>query len=335
MKKTIWKVLPLLGLSLFVYIVYQTGLENILSTLESFNPFYLFAIPFFILISLTLKGYKWKVLLNSCNQDLPLFSSIKFWAIGFFSSLITPGKSGDIIRAFYVKRDNKIGFAESLTTILIERIIDVVTLLMLTVISILLLVNNYQYELSVVKMSLIIILIIALFYIMTKKKWMTPFFRKVVCILPKTYHKGILSNIKKLYKTIEFVKKDRLRLLIVFILTFAQWCKHFYYMKLLTDGLGLNLSFSFIFIIIPIITFVELIPISVSGLGTREAALVALFSLAGLNASQAISFSFVYLFLGSWLIGIIGFAFWLRNPIPISIDLSSLKLKKPVANNQK
>lgn len=327
MKRALWRLLPLLGLILFVYVLANAGIAQTWDILKSFNPLYLLFAPIFVVASLLLKGWKWKLLLNACNQDLPLWSSIKIWTIGFFASIITPGKAGDVIRAFYVKKTNNVGLAESVTSIILERIIDIVTLLTLTVISIFLLVKRYQYDLSFANMIVLIVLIIVAFYVFTKKKWMMPIIRKLTRILPRRYRRGIIQNIGRLYSSIELVKHDWKRLIFITFITFVLWGVLFYYVKLLSDGMGLHLDFLFVFMLLPIVTFIELIPISVSGLGTREAAMVVFFSLIGLSASHAVSFSLVYLFLGSWLTGIIGFIFWMRHPISMNIDLKSLDSK--------
>ena len=47
--------------------------------------------------------------------------------------------------------------------------------------------------------------------------------------------------------------------------------------------------------IIPLITLLDALPISFSGLGTRDAAMIFLFSLMSLSAEAAVSFSLLIL----------------------------------------
>ena len=56
------------------------------------------------------------------------------------------------------------------------------------------------------------------------------------------------------------------------------------------------------------------IPISVSGLGTRDAIAIFVFGVAGVSAAQAVGFSLAYLVLGTYLTALFGFFFWLFRP---------------------
>ena len=62
---------------------------------------------------------------------------------------------------------------------------------------------------------------------------------------------------------------------------------------------------------------VELIPISVSGLGTRDAAVIYFFSLVGVSSAAAVSFSIGYLIVGTYLTAVVGFFIWLRHPVEV------------------
>ena len=62
---------------------------------------------------------------------------------------------------------------------------------------------------------------------------------------------------------------------------------------------------------------VSFIPISISGLGTRDATLIYLFGRVGLHAETAVifaSFVFIVCFVMS---GLMGFVAWLLKPLPL------------------
>ena len=61
----------------------------------------------------------------------------------------------------------------------------------------------------------------------------------------------------------------------------------------------------------------DLLPISISGIGTRDMALIFLFGLKGVSAEQAVAFSLLYLFMSYWLIALIGVGVYFRYPIEI------------------
>jgi hypothetical protein len=64
----------------------------------------------------------------------------------------------------------------------------------------------------------------------------------------------------------------------------------------------------------PMVTLVEIIPVSVSGIGTREATVIFFFSAVGIGSAQAVAFSVGYLIAGTYLTALAGFIAWLANP---------------------
>ena len=104
-------------------------------------------------------------------------------------------------------------------------------------------------------------------------------------------------------------------LLGVLLLTLVSWSLIFTFAWYIADVLRIDVPLSYIFLIMPIVTLVELVPVSVSGLGTREATVIYFFSVVGLGSVEAVGFSIAYLIVGTYLTSLVGFFFWLRNPI--------------------
>jgi uncharacterized membrane protein YbhN (UPF0104 family) len=64
-----------------------------------------------------------------------------------------------------------------------------------------------------------------------------------------------------------------------------------------------------------VVTLVELIPFSISGLGTRDATVIYFFGAVGIGSAEAVGFSIVYLLIGTYLTALAGFFLWLRTPV--------------------
>ena len=63
---------------------------------------------------------------------------------------------------------------------------------------------------------------------------------------------------------------------------------------------------------------ISFIPISISGLGTRDATLIYLFSLIGLKPELAVSYSFLVFIVFFVCGGLMGAVAWWIKPLPIS-----------------
>jgi uncharacterized membrane protein YbhN (UPF0104 family) len=64
---------------------------------------------------------------------------------------------------------------------------------------------------------------------------------------------------------------------------------------MLALSLGLNISYWYLLVSLAISSAVAILPISISGLGTREATFILLFSLIAIVPEEAISFSLLVL----------------------------------------
>ncbi|MCC7352134.1 MAG: flippase-like domain-containing protein [Anaerolineae bacterium] len=103
---------------------------------------------------------------------------------------------------------------------------------------------------------------------------------------------------------------------------------HFIYSYLLALSLGISISFPAIVAIMSVVGIIVSLPLSIGGLGTREATMVAAFSLLGLPSPQALAFSFLIFLAGlAWRsIGVVG---WLRRPLGLSALRFNLSAQAP------
>lgn len=314
------RLLPLIGVVLFLYIIWNMNLAEIFNILKGMNIFYLLISMAVIIPSLIIKAFKWKLLIRSYGIDYPLTDSITSWLVGFVISLITPGRVGDISRAYYLK-EKKISFGKALTTVVIDRIIDIITLFCLAIIGIFIFITFYAvYENLLVSSIIIFILFIFLIFLLTKKNFtrfiLRPFFRRLV---PKRYKSKVGSTFNEFYKGLSFMRKKRGLVFIAIIISIIIWFITFLQYYFFALAINIELSLAFLIIIVPITALLDALPISFSGIGTRDAALIFFFSFVDLSAESAISFSLIILFIGYTIMGIVGLFFWFKKPIKIRI----------------
>lgn len=79
------------------------------------------------LLSFVVQGVRWRQLLSSF-APVRLEQTVRAIYAGLFANQILPLRSGELLRAFLVSRDTRIGFTQVLTTIGVERLMDGVVL---------------------------------------------------------------------------------------------------------------------------------------------------------------------------------------------------------------
>ncbi|WP_141430819.1 lysylphosphatidylglycerol synthase transmembrane domain-containing protein [Bacillus sp. 03113] len=185
----IYKKLIKFGLSIFVLtgfvfltIRYFNGkhlLDNVKELLQ--HPFILLFICTIYLLSFGLKGFAWKLYLNG----RPRFSSCM---LGIFYSLfinhILPVKAGDLVRIKILStRDPHIKDEESIHSVIVLRILDMMCLMLLTLAGLVTLNVNYSIPIPLIGLvSLIFIIVIILV-----KKYFPAFLERQMTLLRNAF----------------------------------------------------------------------------------------------------------------------------------------------------
>lgn len=315
MRRCLSFILPFIGLAIFLMIVRSTGLAKITETFGQIDPARLVWLPFFIAFIIVIRGYRWQYLMRMVGIEYSLRRSAEVWVIGFFAAAVTPGKVGDALRALYVTEDTGKNFGETFLTVFIDRLLDLVVVLLIGVVTTL--IFSYYY-ISVPSVWVIMVGVVGMFVMIylllhrdLMKKLLKPVFNALV---PKKYKDLLSMNFNSFYDSLVVYARKWRGTLNAFLLTVGYWIVVFvlaYYVAWVMD---VEVSFWYLFLIMPMVTLVELIPISVSGLGTREATVIFFFSLVGIASAKAVGFSIAYLLAGTYLTSVIGFVLWLKNP---------------------
>lgn len=116
----------------FAAVFYTMRNVSVSELLDSFRHVnYIFLVPSFILMCLTYlaRAIRWRTLLAPVKEvrTIELFSPLM---VGFMAGVL-PARAGELIRAYLLGKKFNMSFASSLATIVVERLFDLVCLLVL------------------------------------------------------------------------------------------------------------------------------------------------------------------------------------------------------------
>ena|SRR3989344_549051 len=317
--KKLSKFLPILGIALFLWILKGLGREgmmNILSILKNANlPLFISAAAFGFFVML-IKAWKWQLIVHSVKLKFSLWESYIAWLIGFGASIVTPGRVGDFYRVVYVRRaNNKASLGVCLSTVFFDRLIDIFIMVMFAGLGILYLIFNYQIPSAVKYLVFAGVLGGLLFVFLFRENVVSIFLRPMFNIfIPDRHKENVRKNFKVFFTLLRQMLSDRPRLAKILVVSIIGWMLSFVQTFVFAVCLGIDVSYPFIMAITPIINMVEIVPISFSGIGTRDAVLIYFFSLVSLSSSAAVSYSFMILSF-SYLSAMIGLLLWWRYPM--------------------
>jgi len=210
----------------------------------------LIAVLFSFAFTFVLIPLKWKLILDYIKCNISFKEAFFIHVSALPISYIMPFKSGDLIKSLYLKRQNKLAFKKATSTLVFDNAIDLFTILFFTFLSFIFLSVEIPYKLyfwfSIMALFLVCIILIA---------------------------KNIPSDFFYSFKVLSLNK-----ILLIFILSLLGYFISFISTYFIFLSINATIPFLKIMFYFPIITLISIIPITVSGFGTREAATIFFLS---------------------------------------------------------
>ncbi len=312
------KYLPLLGIFIFVYIILATGPSKIFGSLKNINLGLFFLALLVIPPLVVLKAVKWQLIIKTYDVDYPLIKAIKAWVVGFAIGVITPGRVGDLSRSLYLKEDAGVSLGRSLTTVVIDRLLDVSLLVVWAIFGISVFMSRFAFggQFLIVFLVAFVVLILSFFVFSREdllRKILKPFY---LALIPEKHQDSLSNHFNEFYLGFRTIVKDRRKLMNAVLLTFFIWFGSIVQFYILTKALNLAVPFWFLMLIVPPTILVEILPISFSGLGTRDATLIFFLSFVAVTAEAAVSLALTIVIM-YYIMVATGFVILWRNPIKI------------------
>jgi len=272
----------ILTLAFFTLIFTRIDFGEFIDLVYKINLAYFLMAALCVPMLYAIRTFKWQLLLNSVGIERPFGRLYKVLLIGVFYGLMTPGKVGELARAYYINED----LGKSLSTVVVEKLTDVATLVFLSLVVIILFLN--RAALLIVAGGVTALFILVTFLAMNRK--VSSFFSKLLGI-----------NIEGYIDAVEDLKgKPLLKALIV---SFLYYLASFVVAYFVLLALGIN---AYALITLPLVILLGNVPITISGLGLRESVAGICFVLLGESAVSGVSFSFLLFSIITLIPGIAG-----------------------------
>ena len=290
----------------------------ILSKIDLANTFLIFStikvpyLPFIFFLTVPLilvKAFRWRYLLKMQQIDYGFRASLLTFLAGSYVGMITPGRIGELARVYYLKEEKRISMGKSLSSLFMDRILDVLILLFFACSG--LLIFSVSKKLTVLVVALTILLALGGTLALRQE-----YAQRVLRFLSRfSFFKKLAhqagSTFGDFYGGIE--KMRDWRLTFPLLLSLCAYLIGFFQCYLISVTLNIPISFPYLVFCIAVVSLVSLIPISIAGIGTRDATLIGLFAVLGLEPESAVSFSLMYLFVFNVSVAFMGLLAWWKK----------------------
>ncbi len=238
---------------------------------------------------LFLKAYRWHMLLLNSKYRVKVSYSCVSMFLGLFASALTPGKVGEPIRAYFLKRMTHDRMSGTVPLVVIERVVDVVLLVLVSLVGSLVFMSGLEmaqlhlFEVFVLVMFVVLCVVFALL----NKKFVFFVIGKVNGVFRYKVDPALFCSAVERTKSGGF-------LWWLMLSTAVIWFFEGLVLYLSLLSVGLFLSPLVCFVLVSISFLVGAVTFLPGGLGSFEAALVFLVSLSGMSIDVIVAGVIVY-----------------------------------------
>lgn len=282
---------------IFLVLVFsKIEFDVLIETIKNFDIKYLTSIISIFLLSLYIRGIRWKFLLMN-DKKYSALNLAEIFTVGNMLNIFLPARAGDFYRAYYLgeeKRDKKL---KIFGTIILERLFDGITMF-LFLLGAILLYSKAQWILNLAfgigGFFILGTIIVYLIFKHNKSREVSKF------ICSKINNKKITHAIKRLTTYLNiFIKgfsafKNPIYMLVILFLSFFAWGLEAIVAHIIINSFGLNLPITAGIFIMTLTAFSTMIPSTSVLVGPYQAAYILALGLFEISKSKALAISAVH-----------------------------------------
>ncbi len=297
-----------LSVGLLIWLGKRVGLEQIVDILSSVSWAWYLPVFLLFIVNVMIRAYRWYVLLDVLQSQVSYIRLVYLYFVGFFfDNFIPSGFGGDIVKVLSLHQGDSRG-TDALSSVLADRLTGFIGS---SFIALLALIWNSIWErrgqsasLSLPPVILVSTALVSLgvplgFLILRQSDPLSLLATHLPLVKPIVEH----DKLQRLVQTIRCYPFSTLGQALLINLPFTI---NLVFIKYgIAKALSVQVPFHLFPLFVPLISVINVLPLSFNGLGMREGAYQLLFVPAGVSSAGAIAMSLAFYFLrvGTGLIG--------------------------------
>jgi uncharacterized protein (TIRG00374 family) len=286
-----------LSLGLLAFVLRQVGWEQVWQAVRQAHGPYLTAALALSLAGIVVRAYRWGILLRALDIQPSLGRLTALYFVGtFFNNFLPTGVGGDVVRVYELAQESKRP-AAAIGTVLLDRASGLLVLFLIALLAL-----AFGHTLVSPQIAAAIVLLFVAGWggsaFVLQRNWLQRLglwrWVEKIDLLRRAYEAVTVCG----GRAIGGALGVSLGLNVVLIAMNV----------LIAQSLGIELTLWYYLLFVPIISFLLVLPVSLSGLGVREGGYVYLFGQAGVPAHLALSLSLVVYTFVNVVPGVVGAA---------------------------
>jgi uncharacterized protein (TIRG00374 family) len=289
-------LLRLIGPAILAYFLLTTDLSRIALNLTRVHwPPVLVSLALYPLLTVV-KAWRWARLMRSLGMTPPpLMQTMRLYMVGLFFGGATPGQAGDFAKAWYLRERGE-SLGRALFSILLDRLFDVMIMALAALVGLVLLLpflppeRRGLVEVAVIAATLAMVLIIPALMARRAREWL-------MLVAARRAPAGLGSSLDRWRSQLTALELRPVATGAVLGATIGAAALSIGRVWLLFSALAISIPALALIAAVALISILQTLPISFSGVGVRDAVLVAVLGAYGYRADEALALSALFLLL--------------------------------------
>lgn len=281
---------------LFFYLFYYLiDFKQLIATIRTAEPFYLICALLFLVLTVLISAWRWKLLLDLKKLSVPYKIVLKENLVGlYFNNFLPTSIGGDVVRfmniAAYTGKKTMV-----LASVITERVIGFIALILIANIGVFFLKAGNDHNLTLLA-SLFSLVFLGVFVVLISRRLN----RKVSKILVRFLPNRLQHRVMEFFASFNTYSEQRMEIIknLLISLLFRLCEGLFVYMIVLS--LNIKISYLYALVLYSVVTVIRLAP-SINGLGISEFTWVNLSDASLITAEQATVLSLLIYFYAVFL----------------------------------
>ncbi len=303
--KTLKTMRFLISAGLIVYLILTLDLDQILAHLRDIAPLPLVFASVMMFGMILTNSLRWKLILRAKGIELSLATSLYYLLMSvFFSSFLPTSIGGDVARVAAVAK-NTGRSAEAFASVIVDRVLGFVVLLPIGLISVPFVARQLTEWRLILTVGIVTLVVFLGAYLLLLRPVVRQIARLLDPLLDLLAKFRARERLERAYEAIVSYRDCR-RVLYTGV-TLSVVSKFFWIggCYLVARAFSMDLHIAALLLVVPVVELLRMVPISISGIGVREAAFVVMLRQFGIEDSVGFAFAVVVytLFFGFAMLG--------------------------------
>lgn len=290
----ILKVVLLIALSILgLYLAfYNIDFNNLVDQLSAVNLTKFFAAIIILMISCIIRAKRLQYILVPLDDGISLHHLFSSTMIGYFGNGILLFRLGEVLKAYSISVGNKVSTSESFGIIMLERIMDALTVLIMLILFLPWLpIENVTINYWVSAFAGVTVLFFIMILVLRSLDWAKLI--NSISFLSESMRKGLISIVEKIFAGVNAIKNTKHAWGILFT-TLMIWVCYYVMTLWLLESCQIYLTSSGALIMLIMGAIIIAVPALPGGLGTYDAGITfSLMLIFSVSKDEALTYALI------------------------------------------